>query len=231
VGGRSGGGPEGWIDRFDLDLFWRIVLPLEAAGAVASVTVVVATFLPGDSRVPADVGFLLFPFAFVGGFGMAVSERQVRRSGRRVDGWPRALVGALPRWQSLALWAVTAAGLVIVALSFVHLRGDPVQRGERYFLDYQGELTEVSHDDYVQHRKYHLRVFVGGQGLFVLAAVGTGLGHRRRRALDPPPDPWPGPQYRPGPGAWPTGSWPPARWSPLPPRRAERPGSPWGPPG
>lgn len=203
------------------------MLPLEALGATFSATVVVATFLPGDPNVPSDLGFLLFPFVFVGGIGMVVSERQLQRSGHRLD----ALARALPRWQSLTLGAVTVAGLLVVALSFVQLRGDPERHGDRYFLNYQGDLTEVTHDEYVEHRKHHMRVFVGGPGLFALAAVGTGLGHRRRRVLDPPHDPWPGPQYRPGPGAWPPGSWPPARWSPLPPRRAEQPGSPWGPPG
>jgi hypothetical protein len=223
-----------WLNRLDLDRYWRFVLPAVGACAVVSATVVVATFL-GDADVSPSLGIVLLPVVFAGAFGTVASEQQLNRGNRELGGWPSALFRALPRWQRYALVAVIATGLVIIATSFVRLRGDPVQLGEGYYLDDRGDLTAITHDEYIEHRKYHLRVFVGGPGVFALTALGTGLGHRRRRALDPPPDPWPGPQYQAGPStgtsAWPPGSWPPARWSPNPPRPPwpPQPGPPWPP--
>jgi hypothetical protein len=189
-------GLEAWIDGLDLDAYWRFVLPLAASGLAASCLVVSTTFLPGNPPAPDGIGFLLFPIVLAGGFGNVASERQLHRDGREFGGWPSALFLALPRVQRVVLLALVVVGLVIVGLSFVRLQGQPEQHGDRYYLNYRGALTVVTREEYIEQRKFHLRVFAGGPGLLCAVAVGAGLGHRRRDA--PPPDPpWPGPDFDP----------------------------------
>jgi hypothetical protein len=192
-----------WIDGLDLDAYWRFVLPLAAGGLAASCVIVATTFLPGDPPAPDGIEFLLFPIVLAGGFGTVASEQQLRRDGRRLGGWPSALFLALPKAQRVALLALIVVSLVIVGLSFVRLRGQPEQHGDRYYLNYQGELTAVTRETYIEQRKFNLRVFAGGPGVFCAVAVGAGLGHRRRYLVAPPPDPWPGPDFDPDVGSIP----------------------------
>ena len=196
-------GLEAWIDGLDLDAYWRFVLPPAAGGLAASCLIVATTFLPGDPPAPDGIGFLLFPIVLAGGFGIVVSEQQLRRDGRELDGWPSALFIALPRVQRVVLLALVVVGLIIVGLSFVRLRGQPEQHGDRYYLDDRGELTAVTREEYIDQRKFNLRVFAGGPGVFCAVAVGAALGHRRRDLLAPTPDPWSGPDFDPDVGSLP----------------------------
>lgn len=168
------------LDRIDLALFWRVMLPIEGVCVAASTLVVASTFLPGEPVADAVVGVAVFPCTLIGILGTIASERRLRRSGDELEAWPSALFRFMPRWQRLGLSALIAAGLVIAALSFIRLDGQPEQVGDRYYLRHKRELTEVRYDEYVEHRKIHVRVLIGGIGVFAAIVFGAGLGHRQR---------------------------------------------------
>jgi hypothetical protein len=199
-----------WTEQVDLDRYWTYGIPIAACGLAVGALSVVATSLPGEFVIPDGIVLLLFLVAVPVHVGTVASARQIRRGVYDVGHWPNALFGALPWVQRLVLLTAIGAGVVIVVLSIGLSRGAVERHGDRYLLRVKSNPpTEISRDEYVEQRKQLPRTFGATSTVFCTVAVGAGLGYRRRQALAPPPDPWPGPDLRPGPGSFPPARWPP----------------------
>jgi hypothetical protein len=148
-------------------------------GAASCAAVAVVTFLPGpvvlSARMTGTVAVLALPvlvvavatLASLGAKGRNVLDRIERES---PSAWP------------IALFLI--AGFVVVALTgMTGPSSQPEQHGDRYYLAYQGRLTEeITRHEFDEYENLTRRTYAGLAGGVYSLGVGLGIHARDRRA-------------------------------------------------
>jgi hypothetical protein len=176
----------------------RWILRLAFVGASYSAGVLGWLFLPGDRPVPDPIWVAAFLGLFpVYGAAVVYASRRWRRPSavaadppavKRTD---RTVIGVVS--------VLVALGVVVLILtaagSFGDVPpGDPGIQDGQYVLNNHGEVTPISHEEYLEYSEASQRGFVGIALLFYLvagvitaiAATRPGSGHRPRRGRTAP---------------------------------------------
>ena len=169
-----------WVHRVDIDRWWRFALPAAAIGCAVCGLVAAWSLLAGQALVPEPLVFPLFFGVFPVHVCTLIWWFRRRAAGPSAHLGFRDVLQELTTGWRVLLGAVMALFVLAPLLTAPRLRGGPVERDGRYFLNSHGELTEVSRDDYLRHQSYSQVTFTAFPGLFYAAGVGAGIAQRRR---------------------------------------------------